>query len=741
MGKHTLWLEAEQFGELGGWTVDGQFIDQMGSPYLLAAGMGRPVGEAVTRVRVPEAGAYRLWVRCKDWAPECGPGRFEVLVGGRRAGVFGASGKEGWVWEKGEVEELEGTVEVRLRDLTGEYGRCDVVVLTSDRDWVPPDDLAELRGLREEHGGVRREAEPEAYDVVVVGGGLAGCMAAVAAARLGARTALIHDRPVLGGNASTECLVPPVGVWLYDGVDPRDPLETGIIEEVRASGRQLPEEAKLYSPRLLALCEAEPNLDLHLHSHVTGVAMEGPNRIAAVEALCVPTGGLRTIRGRVFIDCTGDGSLGAWAGAEFRHGREPRAMYGETFAPVEGDAHTMGCGLKYGWEEAGEAAAYEPPVWARTFERCEEFTPQRHPRLTLDDWQWRIEIGGMQDVIAEAEEIRDELLCIIYGLWDHTKNRCPEQREQAANLRLSWVTHVLAKRESRRILGPTVMTEHDIIGQTLFPDRVAYGAWGIDDHPPGGFYHDGPTAAHGYHNVPFSIPYGSLRSKDIGNLLMAGRCISVSHVALAATRVMLTNATMGQAAGTAAALHVKHGMALDDYATLQQQLLKDGCYIIDLPNADPDDLARGTKVTASSEAADAPAGKVIDGFARFEHGEAHSWRPAEGVELPQWIELDVGEGRSVNGVYVTFQTKALAARAFRIEAWREGRWDTVAEVEGNERRRCVVGFERTATARVRVVVEEAREGFAVCEVRVYDEGTATACRLEARAPRWTTTTD
>jgi len=280
---------------------------------------------------------------------------------------------------------------------------------------------------------------------------------------------------------------------------------------------------------------------------------------------------------------------------------------------------------------------------------------------------------------------------------------------------------VLAKRESRRIVGPTVMTEHDIIGQTLFPDRVAYGAWGIDDHPPGGFYHDGPTAAHGYHNLPFSIPYGSLRSKDIGNLLMAGRNISVSHVALAATRVMLTNATMGQAIGTAAALHVKQGMALDDHVTLQQQLLKDGCHIIDLPNADQRDLARGARVSTSSEAADAPAGKIIDGFARFEHGDAHSWRPAESTALPQWIELDLGEERAISSVHVTFQTRALAARAFRIEAWDEGRWETVAEVAGNEQRRRVLPLERVTCSRVRIVFTEAPADFAVCQVRVYDQ--------------------
>ncbi|HJN16041.1 MAG TPA: FAD-dependent oxidoreductase, partial [Armatimonadota bacterium] len=433
----TVWLEAELFDDLGGWTLDAQFVDQMGSPYLLAVSLGEPVADATTRVDLSE-GDYRLWARAKDWAPDCSPARFQVRLNGEAAGEFGASGAQGWTWEEGGIHALGGGVEVALRDLTGEYARCDAIVLSSDPDFRPADGAEELQAQRIAHGGVSAEVdELGEYGVLVVGGGVAGCVAAVAAARMGSNTALLQNRPVLGGNASTECLVPPVGQWLYSGVDPHDPLETGIVEEFRLSGRQLPSEAKLYADRLMAVCEGEANLDLHLNMHVTDVEMASAERIAGLRALEVTTGRRVHARGKLVIDCTGDATVAAAAGAEYRHGREGRDVYDETMAPEETDDLTMGCGLKYEWEEGRQTACrrdaggpvrqhwergqtkYQPPEWARKFEACEDFTPTRHPLLEPEaDWQWKIEIGGLQDVIADAEEIRDECLRVIYGIWD-----------------------------------------------------------------------------------------------------------------------------------------------------------------------------------------------------------------------------------------------------------------------------------------------------------------------------------
>lgn len=593
----TIWCEAELFQDRGGWLHDAQFIDQMGSPFLLAYGLEGPCKDAVTRAEVPKDGKYRLWVRCRDWLPEYSPGRFQILLGGKPAThVFGQGKGKGWVWEDGGSHELKaGRLEIGLRDVTGHYGRCDAVVLTDEDSYRPPDDVAALAAERIARGGVSHDIRTEGpYDTVIVGGGLAGTFAAVASARLGCKTALIQNRPVLGGNGSDEVLVEPQGDTTRE---PLDPKEGGIIEEVRGS-------FDAYSERMLDVCKREPNLDLFLDTHATGVEMADPRRIGAVLALGTTTKQRMRFPGRIVIDCTGDGAIGVWAGAEWRHGREPRSMYNETRAPEIGDERTMGGTLRYATEKAAEPAAFRGPDWAHRFLHCEDFTTGRHPKLEFGGWQWVIEYGGQRNTYTDAEEIRDELLRIIWGMWDHAKNHCDKLANDSPLYRLTWISHVVGKRESRRIIGDYVMTEHDIAKQTLFPDRVSYAGWGIDIHPPGGFYDTEPPATFS-HKVKFSVPFRSLYSKDIDNLMMAGRCMSVSHAALGATRVMITCGLQGQAVGTAAAFCRKleanpRAVGQKHIAEVQQQLLKDGCYIIDLPNEDPRDLARGAKATASS---------------------------------------------------------------------------------------------------------------------------------------------
>lgn len=595
----TVWLEAEQFRNLGGWVNDAQFVDQMGSPYLLAIGLEGPVGDAVTPATIPAAGKYRLWVRSRDWVPEFSPGKFQVLLGGKKVEkVFGASKKEGWVWEDGGTVQLRaGPLEVRLHDLTGHYSRCDALLLTDDLDYCPPTGLAELAAVREQWGGVSRTPEVlKSYDTVVVGGGLAGCFAAVASARGGARTALVQDRPVLGGNTSSEILVNPEGDTTRE---PLDPGEGGIIEEIRG-------KAQDYSPRMLKLVKKEPNLDLYLNTHATGVEKKPSGEIAALKALEVTSGKRLVIPGTIFIDATGDGVVGVWAGAEYRHGREPRDMFNESRAPEKADERsgTMGGTLRYATELADKSVPFHTPAWARHFPQCNNFGEGRHPQLHFGGWQWVIEYGGIRDTYRDAEEIRDELVRIIWGMWDHAKNDCPKLAKEADKYKLVWVSHVVGKRESRRLIGDYVMTEHDITPTRLFPDRVSYGGWGIDLHPPLGFYDPGPPATFS-HKFKFSVPLRSLYSKNVNNLMMAGRCISVTHAALGATRVMITCGLQGQAAGTAASLCKFHhttprGIYESYIDELQQQLLKDGCYLIDLPSHDSKDLARTASVTASS---------------------------------------------------------------------------------------------------------------------------------------------
>jgi hypothetical protein len=596
-GATVIWCEAELFDDLGGWLRDAQFVDQMGSPFLLAYGLEGPVKDAVTTVEVPAAGQYRLWVRARDWLPEFSPGRFQVLLDGKpREHVFGQSKAKGWIWEDGGTQALAaGRLKVQLHDLSGHYGRCDALVLTDDAGYRPPDDLKALDAQRIAHGGVSREVKKlEPFDTVVVGGGLAGTFAAVASARMGCKTVLIQNRPVLGGNGSSEVLVNPEGDTTRE---PLDPAEGGIIEEVRGP-------VAGYSDRMLKLCEHQPNLTLLLNTHATGVELRAPGAIAAVTALCVTTKQRLLIPGTTFIDCTGDGEIGFWAGAEWRHGREPRSMYHESRAPVEADGHTMGGTLRYATEKTTAPVEFHAPPWARKFEKCSDFTKGRHPQLSFGGWQWVLEYGGMSNTFTDAEEIRDELLRILWGAWDHLKNHCPKVAAEADKYKLTWVSYVVGKRESRRIIGDHVLIESEIAKKELFPDRVSYAGWGIDIHPPGGFYDTAPPATFS-HKVKFSIPFRCLYSKDVCNLMMAGRCISVSHVALGATRVMITCGLQGQAVGTAAGfckLHQADPRTVGQryIADLQQQLLKDGCYLIDLPNQDPRDLARAAKASASS---------------------------------------------------------------------------------------------------------------------------------------------
>ena len=745
--NEIVWIEAERFDEVGGWKCDPQFIDQMGSPFLLAVGLGEPVDDARTVVVLPRSGRYRVWVRTRDWVPEHHPGRFEIVLDGRALDrVFGADGKAGWHWEDGGVRELSTRVEVRLRDRTGDYGRCDAVVLASDPAWTPPHDEPGIAALRERLGGVSPEVvDVGPYDVVVVGGGLAGCTAAVAAARNGARVALIQNRPVLGGNASTEILVPPVGAWpsIYRAKYPLDPRETGIVEEYRTAGNQRVDEGKLYSSRLLRLVRLEPNLDLHLDTHATGVEMApGPGRrIAAVLAVDTHSGRRSRFRGKTFIDCTGDSVVGAAAGAEFRHGKEPKSMYDEPWADDEPSPHTMGNGLKYFAKPFDSPQPYEAPDWAFDFPTCESFGPERHPVLTTSSeigHQWKIELGGLRDTYADAEAIRDDLLRLIYGLWDHTKNHCPRDRERAANYRLVWVGYIAGKRENRRLMGDYVLTQNDIGRQTLFADRIAFGAWSVDDHYSGGFFHDGATAQHRdrsadeHRGVPYSIPFRCLYSKNVDNLLMAGRNISASHLAMSNARVMLTCAILGHAAGTASAMCVDkrvspRTLSRDHLAELQQQLLKEGAAIFELKADDPRDLAPKAAVGASSYRTHTSGEvmrpeNVVNGFARAvgeRSGETtNAWAADPDAAPPHGIELNWPEPIAMNVVHVTFQTADLAPRWFTVEAKRDGAWTTIAEVSDNRHRRHVLGLDRVTTSAIRVVLDVPA---AVCEIRVYDE--------------------
>jgi hypothetical protein len=741
----VVWIEAEHFEEPGGWVNDAQFIDQMGSPYLLANGMGEPVEDATTTIGVPAAGQYRLWVRAKDWYPDHHPGPFQILLDGYPVEhTFGRSGDPGWRWENGGVHQLSGQVSVALHDLTGYYGRCDAIVLTIDLDWTPPEAADAITDLRAKYGGVSPQIEDiSEHDVVVIGGGLAGCTAAVAAARNGASVVLLQNRPMLGGNTSPEILVPPVGVWNGRQESPFDPHETGLIEEYRTPGRQVATEGKLYAKRLLRWVKLEPNLDLYLNTHATGVEMksDSPAEIEAVLAMNVRTGRRMRFSGQIFIDCSGDSVVAVSAGAEYRQGKENRSMHSEPWAPDEPSSNTMGNGLKYYPVDTGTPQPFDAPSWAYAFPDCDSFCPGRHPRelgFVQPDGkgigqQWILELGGTRDTFSDAEEIRDDLFRLIYGIWDHVKNHCRESAK-AETYKLGWVGYVTGKRETRRLIGDYVLTQNDIIDKTPFEDAVAYGAWVIDDHYSDGFFHNGQFGVHQDYQdgacfgEEFSIPFQSFYSRNVDNLMMAGRNISATHLAMSNTRVMLTCALMGHAGGTGAALCVHkeltpRGIYQDCVDQLQQQLLKEGAYIIGLKADDGRDLAPKGAIVASSErtwqSGEAmAAAHVANGYARATDKDTNAWSPEPSKPGPHWIELAWEQPVSFNVIHVSFQTRDLAPNEFSVEVWQDGAWQRVVEIAENRHRRHVLGVDRITASKLRVVEHEPA---GISAIRVYDE--------------------
>jgi len=590
----TLYLEAERFTDTGGWTVDAQFRQIMDSTYLLAVGTGVPVADATTSVRVAKAGTYRLWVRCKDWH-ETSPGRFQVLVNGKASATTFGEQRKDWSWIDGGAFELPaGEATVALHDLTGYYGRCDALLLTTDASFMPPDDVAAIARLRAAILGVP-EAKTLDFDLVVVGGGYGGVCSAVQAARLGLKTALIQNRPVLGGNASSEINVGPGGASPHTSRF----RETGICEEI-AEGRVHP-GAKNWSDGIDLVVQDQPNLTVFLNTEGMRAVMDGKH-IAAVEAEHVITGEKTTFRAPLFADCTGDGTIAYSAGCEFRQGEEARSEYNESLAPEEATSHTMGTSLLHSTRKMDTPQPYTPPPFAVKF-GPEFFTKRKD---SLFGGQWWIEYGGMLDTIQDAETIRDELIRVIYGAWDWVKNQNPDTMEQATNYKLVYVPTVGGKRESRRFIGDYVLNQNDVDNAVVFPDRVAWGGWPIDIHPSPGIYgKDIPPA--NFHSLKtyYSIPYRCLYTRDVDNLFLAGRHISVSHVALGSVRLMQTIGTEGQAVGAAAYLCKKHGVLPRGVnpahiAELQQLLLRWDAFIPEVKDEDPLDLCRGAKVTASS---------------------------------------------------------------------------------------------------------------------------------------------
>ncbi len=458
-------------------------------------------------------------------------------------------------------------------------------------------------------------AEAEVTDVLpecglcVVGGGMSGLCAALAAAREGADTVLVHDRPVLGGNGSTEIRV------AFSGAGHQNPCanEAGIILELLTEERAHSHTRGFVSaPWDVVLFDAvrrESRLRLLLNTHVFRVNLEG-ERIASVIGLQLGTERVWRVPARLFLDASGDGVVGAQAGVPFRIGQEARSEYGELSAPDEPWDWTLGNSLFFRAVDVGRPVAFTPPPWAASYP--DEDSLRHRDHRSIEYGYWWIEVGFPHDTIRDNEELRDALVGHVLGVWDHIKNHCRD-RERAANYALDWFGTVPGKRESRRFIGAHVMTETEIRNRVLYPDRVAYGGWFIDDHARDGLLDPTvrPSPTNGaptlvpFNVAPYSIPLSSLYAREVPNLLLAGRLMSASRLVFNSLRVQRTLAAVGQAAGTAAAYAVHGGrepasFTDADLRGVQQSLLRQDCYIPGVRNEDPDDLARGAVVTASS---------------------------------------------------------------------------------------------------------------------------------------------
>lgn len=584
-------------------------------------------------------------------------------------------------------------------------------------------------------------------DVLVAGGGPAGVCAALAAARSGAKVVLAQDRSRLGGNSSSEVKMHIVGANNHGGRPGW--REGGILEELRLDdAANNPQRSwELWDLLLYDKVMSEPNCTLLLDTTVTAAEVKD-GRVTRALARCDKTEHLYRIRPKVAIDCTGDSRLAVEAGATIRWGHESREAYNEPLAWDKPTRETLGSSLLFTARDFGKPMPYKAPAWARKVEA-------KHLRFRgITSWEygyWWIEWGGSTDTIRDNERIRFELLSIVTGVWDYIKNS--GKFPTSANWAMDWVGMVPGKRESRRIEGDHVLTQHDLMGLTSpHRDAVAIGGWGLDEHPPGGFddSNNKPFVSTKLAEV-YNIPLRALYSKDVSNLMMAGRNASCSHVAFTSTRVMATCAVMGQAAGTAAAHCARRGitpreLANDEkgVAELQQALLRDDQTIRGVRNEDPLDLARRAKATASSSFETSRPEHVLDGLVRDTPGAMeHRWMAAlDGG--PAWLDLAWDRPQTIGQIQITFDSgfqreltltssdhnnkgiirapQPETVRDYTLTArTADGRTVELARVTGNHQRLCRHAFPPVDARSIRLEItatngaKEAR----VFEVRAY----------------------
>lgn len=583
----NLFIEAESFAKKGGWVVDQQFMDLMGSSYLMAHGMGEPVEDAQTEVTFPEKGTYYVYVRTYNWTSPWkdgeGPGKFSLYVGNKKlASPLGCEGNT-WMWQAaGKVTIKDVNMELRLHDLTGFNGRCDAIYFTTEEGAVPPSDVAALEKFRREKLNLPEEAPLAGeYDLVVVGAGIAGMSAAVSAARLGCKVALLNDRPVIGGNNSSE-----IRVHLGGRIEAGPYKELGNLQKEfgpTRGGNAQPADYYEDQKKMDWLLK-EKNVSLFTNYRAIAVEKEG-DRITAVIAKHIETGEEKRFEAPLFSDCTGDGTIGYLAGADYRMGRESRDEFGESTAPEQADKMTMGASVQWYSEDTKKPSSF--PL----FEYGVDFNEKNCEKVTMGEWTW--ETGMNYDQIKDFERIRDYGLMVVYSNWSYLKNEMKEN-DVYKNRKLAWVAYISGKRESRRLMGDYILKEEDLRKHVVHEDGSAASTWSIDLHYPDPKNTENfpgqefKSIAKHINIYPYPIPYRCLYSRNIDNLFMAGRNISVTHVALGTVRVMRTTGMMGEVVGMAASICKKYQVnprgVYQSHLPELKELMKEGVGQKGLPN-------------------------------------------------------------------------------------------------------------------------------------------------------------
>ena len=556
----TVYVECESFNRLGGWIVETQSMRQLGSSYLMAHGYGTPVADAETEVDIPAEGRYSVWARTRNWNAEwtrlrsdCrgkadeklpAAGRFRVVVDGTALPAELGVGGSAWSWHLAGIVDLrKGRVQIALRDLTGFNGRCDALCLTTEGVDAP-------ERARQSALAVSPADDSVEHDVIVCGGGIAGCCAALAASRYGLSTLLLQDRGVLGGCNSSEIRV-SAGGFMHTGPYP---ALGNVLEEilpVRGDYCVLPPQFYEDDRKANAFSYRKPSARLMLNRYAYAVETNAAGRIVAVISRDTRTAKATRHRAKWFVDATGDGVIARLAGCTTMYGREERSRWNEACAPEKADRQVMGHSIQWTTRREAGRVPFPDIDWGLEFN-------ERTVRYVNGGTWWQ-EAGQYRDMAEETEAIRDYGLLAIFSNWSYIKNRSL-RKANWANAAISWVSPVGGKRESHRVYGDYVLTETDLEEQRQFPDGTAVITWDIDFHfpdPENERDFPEPFRSCAYHRgfgKPVAVPYRCLYARDVPNLFLAGRDISVSHGAFAAVRVQRTLGMLGEVVGIAAGI-------------------------------------------------------------------------------------------------------------------------------------------------------------------------------------------